>query len=117
VPLTYVEDVRLIEIHAASYDSETFFQPPMTSEPMPESELTRITFSKEWLLENDVEPDPGTVEITFPASWLVESPPVSADDESVELTVPTNMLNAHNKSANSEEITVLFPNYYFKGLE
>jgi hypothetical protein len=117
VPLTYAEDVRLIEIHAASYDSETFFQPPMTSEPMPESELTRITFSKEWLLENDVEPDPGTVEITFPASWLVESPPVSADDECVELTVPTNMLNAHNKSANPEEITVLFPAYYFDGLE
>ncbi|MDD4986034.1 MAG: hypothetical protein PHQ43_09635, partial [Dehalococcoidales bacterium] len=89
VPLTYAKDVRLIEIHASSYDSETFFQPPMTSEPMPESELTRITFSKEWLLENDIKPDPETVKIIFPASWLVESPPVSADDESVELTVPT----------------------------
>ncbi len=117
VPLTYAEDVRFIEIRAASYDSETFFQPPMTSEPLPESELTRITFSKEWLLENDAEPDPGTVKITFPASWLEEFPPVSSDDESVELTVPTKMLNAHNESTNPDEITVSFPNYYFKGLD
>ncbi len=116
VLLTYAENVRLIEIHAASYDSETFFQPPMTSEPMPESELTRITFSKNWILENDVEPDPGTVKITFPASWLEESPSVAPDDEGFELTVPTDMLNAHNESTNPEEITVSFPVYYFEGL-
>ncbi len=115
VPLSYAGDVQFIEIHAGSY-SETFFKPPMTSEPLPESELTRITFSKKWLLENDVEPDHATVKITFPSSWLEEPPPVAADDESIELTVPTDMLNAHNESANPNEITVSFPAYLFDGL-
>lgn len=115
VILSYAEDVQFIEINASSYTDEMFEFTP--SEPLPESQLTRITFSKEWLLENDVEPDPGTVEITFPASWLEEPPPISADDESVELTVPTNMLNAHNESTNPNQITVSFPNYYFKGLQ
>jgi len=116
VPLTYAEDVQFIEIHAASYSSETFFQPPMTSEPLPESALTRIIFSKKWLLKNDVEPDPATVKITFPESWLEDPPPVAADDESIELTVPTDMLDAHNESTNPHEITVSFPVYYFDGL-
>jgi len=115
VILSYAEDVQFIEINAASYTDEMFEFTP--SEPLPESQLTRITFSKEWLLENDVEPDPGTVKITFPASWLEEPPPISADNESVELTVPTNMLNAHNESTNPNQITVSFPNYYFKGLQ
>jgi hypothetical protein len=114
VILSYAGDVQFIEFNVASYTDEMFEFTP--SEPLPESELTRITFSKNWLLENDVEPDPGTVRITFPASWLEESPPVAADDESVELTVPTNMLNAHNESTNPDEITVSFPVYYFKGL-
>jgi hypothetical protein len=114
VPLSYARDVQFIEINAASYTDDMFEFTP--SEPLSESELTRITFSKEWLLENDVEPEPGTVKITFPASWLDESPPVSANDESVELTVPTKMLNAHNESTNPAQITVSFPNYYFKGL-
>jgi hypothetical protein len=117
VLLTYAEDVCFIEIHAASYDSETFFQPPTASEPLPESELTRITFSKEWLLENDIEPDLGTVKITFPAAWIEESPPISAGEETVEFVVPTKILNAHNESDNPSEITVSFPVYYFDGLE
>jgi hypothetical protein len=114
VILSYADDVQFIELNAASYTDEMFEFTP--SEPLPESELTRITFSKEWLLENDVEPDPGTVKITFPASWLEESPPVDAGDESIELTVPTDMLNAHNESTNPDEITVSFPVYYFDGL-
>jgi len=108
------EDVQFIEINAASYSEEMFEVTP--SEPLPESELTRITFSKNWLLENDVEPDPGTAKISFPASWLEEHPLVAADEESVALAVPTNMLNAHNESTNPDKITVSLPNYYFKGL-
>jgi hypothetical protein len=116
VILSYAGDVQFIEIHAGSYDSETFFRPPMTSTPLPESELTRITFSKKWLLGNDIEPDPATVKITFPSSWLEEPPPVGEDDEPVTLTVPTDMLNAHNESVNPGEITVVFPVSYFEGL-
>lgn len=114
VILSYADDVQFMELNVASYTDDMFEFTP--SEPLPESELTRITFSKEWLLENDVEPDPGTVKVTFPASWLVESPPISSEDESVELTIPTKMLNAHNESINPEKITVSFPVYYFKGL-
>jgi len=116
VIVSYAGDVQFIELNAASYTDEILLAMVIPGEPMPESELTRITFSKNWLLENDVEPDPATVKITFPASWLEESPSVAPDDEGVELTVPTDMLNAHNESTNPEEITVSFPVYYFEGL-
>jgi len=114
VSLSYAGDTRFIEINAGSYTDETFQLTP--SEPLPESELTRIIFSKDWLLENDVEPDPATVKITFPAAWLEESPPLSPNDETVVLTVPTDMMHDFNESANPDEITVVFPNYYFTGL-
>jgi len=112
--LSYAEDVRFIEIGAASYSEPMFQFTP--SKPLPESELTHITFTKDWLLKNDVEPDPWTVKITFPASWTEKSPPISANEEGVELTVPTQLLQDHNESTNPDQITVSFPNYYFRGL-
>jgi hypothetical protein len=51
VILSYADDVQFIELNTASYTDEMFEFTP--SEPLPESELTRITFSKEWLMEND----------------------------------------------------------------
>lgn len=93
-----------------------FYKPFVPSKPIPESQMTHITFAKDWLLKNDIEPDPGTVKITFPASWLQNPPLVTANVGNVELSVPTRLLKDHNESNNPDEITVSFPNYYFKGL-
>lgn len=93
-----------------------FYEPFTPSEPIPESELCYLNFSEEWILKNDVDPDPETVEITFPASWLKETPSITKDEKVIELVVPTILLEAHNVSKNAEEITVSFPNYYFDGL-
>jgi hypothetical protein len=87
----------------------------MTS--VPESDLTHITFSLEWILKNDIfQDDPTTVKITFPASWLNNAPPVPEGEIPVSLRVPLQMLNLHNTSQNPEEITVVFPNTYFEGM-
>ncbi len=93
-----------------------FYKPFVPSKPIPESEMTHITFAKDWLLKNDIEPDPGTIRITFPASWLQNPPFVTANEGNVELSVPTRLLKDHNESKSPDEITVSFPNYYFKGL-
>jgi hypothetical protein len=54
--------VQFIEINAASYGEEVFEFTP--SEPLPESELMRITFSKNWLLENENR-NPGQLKSPF----------------------------------------------------
>jgi hypothetical protein len=81
--------------------------------PLPESEITRVKFSKDWVIKNDIDPNPVSIKITFPAAWIEKSPILIEDEISVELIVPTNILNCHNTSKNTEEITVVFPYYYF----
>jgi len=109
------QEVRTIRLHAQSFSFE-HFQPGPPSTPLLQSETTRITFSRTWLLENDVEPDEGTVTITFPESWLREPPVIRAEEATVELSVPMRLLMDHNTSDNPEELTVTFPDYYFDGL-
>jgi hypothetical protein len=109
------QEVRTIRLHAQSFSFE-HFQPGPPSTPLPQSEMIRITFSRTWLLENDVEPDEGTVTITFPESWLREPPEIPDGEETVELAVPTRLLMDHNMSDNPDEITVTFPDRYFDGL-
>jgi hypothetical protein len=84
---------------------------------VPESEMTHITFSLEWILKNDVfQDDPSTVKITFPASWVNNAPPVPESETPVELRVPIRLLDDNNESVNPDEITVVFPNAYFIGM-
>jgi hypothetical protein len=84
---------------------------------VPESEMTHITFSLEWILKNDVfQDDPSTVKITFPAAWLNNAPPVPEGETPVELRVPIRLLDDNNESQNPDEITVVFPNAYFIGM-
>jgi len=105
--------IQTIQVYGASYIEEAF-EP---STPVPESEMTRITFSRDWLLENDHSAGEGTVTITFPASWLEEPPVIPERQETIELVVPTRLLMDHNMSDNPDEIAVTFPAYYFAGLE
>jgi len=104
--------LRTIRIYGSVYEEPDF----VPSKPVAESEMTRITFSLEWLLENDAEPDDDTVTITFPESWLREPPEIPADEETVELSVPTRLLMDHNESDDPSVITVTFPDRYFDGL-
>ena len=83
---------------------------------VPESEMVHIIFSLNWILANDAEPGPYDVKITFPVSWLTEAPVLLEGDIPIELSVPKLLLERDNESKNPEFITVLFPNYYFKGL-
>ncbi len=106
------ERLRTIRLFGSVYEEPEF----VPSTPVPESEMTRITFSLEWLLENDVEPDDDTVTITFPESWLREPPEIPEDEETVELSVPTRLLMDHNESEDPSLITVTFPDRYFDGL-
>ncbi|MBN1152745.1 MAG: hypothetical protein JXA58_05990 [Dehalococcoidia bacterium] len=115
IHLNTSDEVETIRLYAQSHSYEES-QPRPPSTPLPQEELTRITFSRMWLLENDVEPDEGTVTITFPASWLQEPPEIPEGEETVELSVPERLLMDHNTSDNPTEITVTFPDYYFDGL-
>ena len=106
------ERLRTIRLYTSIFE-----EPESTpSDPVPESEMTRITFALEWLLENDVEPDKGTVTITFPESWLRDPPDIPDGEEIVELAVPTRLLMDHNTSDDPSQITVTFPDHYFDGL-
>ena len=87
-----------------------------TGGQVPESEMVHIVFSLNWILANDAEPGPYNVKITFPVSWLTKAPPLLEGDITIELSVPKLLLERDNESKNPEFITVLFPNYYFKGL-
>ena len=62
IHLNAPEEVQIIRVYAYSY-SYADFQPGPPSTPLPQEELTRITFSRTWLLENDVEPDPGPLRL------------------------------------------------------
>ncbi|MCK9357409.1 MAG: hypothetical protein M0R22_09755, partial [Dehalococcoidia bacterium] len=86
-----------------------------SSTPLPESEMTRITFSRKWLLENDQDPGESYVKITFPESWLRE-PPHIPEDEAVEVRIPTLWLKHNNESDNPDEITASFSVRFFNGL-
>ncbi len=94
--------------------SPDFGKPVTPTEKLPESELTHILFSHDWLISNDADPDPNAIKITFPKSWTQETPLVK--DTPIELIVPTRLLNSSNTSINSNEMTVTFPTRYFKGL-
>jgi hypothetical protein len=113
--LNTADEVKAVRLFAQSF-SYAHFQPGPPSTPVSESEMTRITFSRTWLLENDVEPDKGTVTITFPESWLRDPPDIPEGEEIVELAVPTRLLMDHNTSDDPSVITVTFPDRYFDGL-
>jgi len=115
IHLNTSDEVETIRLYAQSHSYEEF-QPRPPSTPLPQEELTRIVFSREWLIENDVEPDEGTVTITFPESWLREPPEIPEGEEIVELAVPTRLLMDHNTSDDPSQITVTFPDHYFDGL-
>jgi len=83
--------------------------------PVPESEMTRITFSMDWLVQNDTAADPWTVTIVFPEKWTKESPKLASDEKAIELVVPTRLLRDHNSSKKDGELAVTFPSYYFNG--
>ncbi len=89
---------------------------PPSIPPLPESEIARIIFPKNWLLANDAEPDPSTLKITFPRSWLHNAPPLPEGETAIRLIVPYLLLEEHNESKNPEELTVVFPVRYFEGL-
>jgi hypothetical protein len=109
------EEIDTIQLYAQSF-SHADFQPGPPSTPLPQSEMIRITFSKEWLLENDVEPDEDLVTITFLESWLRHTPDIPEREETVEFAVPRRLLMDHNTSEHPAMITVTFPRYYFDGL-
>jgi len=91
--------------------------PAVTTEgQVPESEMVHIIFSLNWILTNDIEPDPYTVKITFPVFWLTEAPALLDSDTPIDLSVPRQLLNDHNESNDPGLITIVFPNKYFKGL-
>jgi hypothetical protein len=115
IHLNTADEVKAVRLFAQSF-SYAHFQPGPPSTPVSESEMTRITFALEWLLENDVEPDKGTVTITFPESWLRDPPDIPEGEDTVELSVPTRLLMDHNTSDNPDEIAVRLPDYYFDGL-
>jgi hypothetical protein len=78
--------------------------------------MIRLAFSLDWICQNDIDTDPQTVKITFPQSWIKAPPPISNESQLVTLNIPTQLLFDHNKSKDTKEITVSFPNYYFDGL-
>jgi hypothetical protein len=83
---------------------------------VPDSEMYHIVFSLDWLLANDAEPGPSTVNITFPESWLDDSPEIRSDDSPVYLDIPKKLLNDNNSSNDPDFVTVVFPNRYFEGI-
>ena len=114
--------VRTIQVFGGPYKNRRTGLPtpvrdePFTSStPLPESEMTRITFSRKWLLENDQDPGESYVKITFPESWLRE-PPHIPEDEAVEVRIPTLWLKHNNESDNPDEITASFSVRFFNGL-
>jgi len=94
-----------------------YLKPFESSTPVPKSEIAHITIPKDWLLENDMEPNPSAVTITFPERWARETPGCAPLEDTVELCVPKRMLADANCSKNPSEFSVTFPNRYFKGLE
>lgn len=82
---------------------------------VPESDMTRVTFSMKWILENDMDENPNSVKINFPKTWIIESP-FQKEEGSVELAVPTELLEFNNYSEIPEDVYVTFPNAYFIGL-
>jgi hypothetical protein len=90
--------------------------PSIALNQVPESEMLHIIFSTDWILKNDVLPDPFNVKITFPSSWLTNAPAIPEGERPVELRVPIQLFNKHNQSQNQDEITVIFPTDYFIGL-
>jgi hypothetical protein len=78
--------------------------------------MIHIIFSLNWILKNDVEPDPNTVKITFPISWVSDAPTVLDGDKPIELSVPKQLFDDHNESKDPSLVTAVFPNDYFKGL-
>jgi len=105
-------EIRTIRVFGSSYKEE----PSEPSTSVPESEMTHLTFSRKWLLENNAEPSSDLIKITFPAWWLQQPPEIPEDEETAELSVPMRLLMDHNTSENPDEITVAFPSHYFNGL-
>ncbi|MBN1152744.1 MAG: hypothetical protein JXA58_05985 [Dehalococcoidia bacterium] len=116
IDLTWSDSVQGIVMRGYTNPAMWPYSPFTSSPPLPQSEMTRITFSRDWLLENDVEPNPATIQVTFPSSWLETQPAIPEGEETVVLSVPTQLLLDSNTSKNMEELTVTLPNRYFKGL-
>jgi hypothetical protein len=87
-----------------------------TSGIVPESEMVRVTFPLQWILENDTDPNPRFVYITFPADWLEDSPKVFQGEPTVEFIIPRRLMELDDMNDDPEWITVTFPNDFFSGL-
>lgn len=83
------------------------------SQPVPESEMANIIFSKTWFVLNDKDPRPDEALLTFPAKW-VDSPAVNDNEEIVLLRVPKKMLGLDDSNPDPEMITVIYPKTSFK---
>jgi len=116
IVVSWSSEVSVLEMTGGASGDQWPYAPSTPSSPLPESEITSVILSLQWVLENDTEPNPGTVRITFPATWLENPPPIQAGEEAVELSVPTRLLMDSNTSKNPDELTVTLPNRYFKGL-
>ncbi len=116
IDLTWSDSVQRIVMTGYTNPAMWPYSPWTSSTPLPQSEMTRITFSRDWLIENDVEPNPATIRVTFPSSWLETQPAIPEGEATVELSVPTRLLMDSNTSKNPDELTVTLPNRYFKGL-
>jgi len=83
-----------------------------------------ITFSKNWLLENNKSTNSESAELTFPTYWLVKPPQISEDDIVVEVTIrglirvpnadgTTNSgIDTASIQVGERETTFIFPFHY-----
>jgi len=114
IHLNAPDGVQTIRVYSTSYEG---LEPVSTpAAPLPESGMTRISFSRQWLLENDVEPDEDTVTITFLRLWMRHPPDMLADEETVELVIPTRFLMDQNTNEHPAMLTVTLPRRCFEGL-
>jgi hypothetical protein len=84
---------------------------------VPESEMTNLVFSYEWLVKNNQWDDNGnSFKVTFPISWLTNPLPVPTGETSVTLRVPTQLLLHHDENPDPDVYTGSFPRSYFLGM-
>ena len=84
--------------------------------PIPDSEMTTIVFSLEWLRKNDQWPDSSGFKVTFPTSWLTNAPPVPEGETPITLWVPTKLLMDNDENPDPNFITAALFDLFFKGL-
>ncbi len=91
--------------------------PTLSSSPtVPESEMTTVILSYEWLVSHNEGPDQNSFRVTFPASWLSEPPPLAPGETPVTLRAPTELLLSHDEDADPDVFSGLLPAMFFTDL-